>query len=46
MTTLKRIEDNIIGKKYKPGIEFHFIVAVPETEVSKYALLAEHDGEN
>lgn len=46
MTTLKRIEDNIIGKKYKPGIEFHFIVAVPETEVSEYALLVEHDGEN
>jgi len=42
-----QIEDKIVGKKYKPDIEFCFAIAYPEkTNKCGYALLMEHDGLN
>ncbi len=46
MTAIKNISDSLVGQKYKPGIRFHFSIAVPETDVEEYALLIEHDGQN
>lgn len=40
------MEGSCIGKRYKPGIEFSFRLAVPCAAVDAFALLIEHDGEN
>jgi hypothetical protein len=46
MTTIRNINDTLVGQKYKPGMKFDFSIAVPETSVDEYALLVEHDGQN
>ena len=44
--TIRRIQDILIGRNYKPGIKFEFSIAIPEANVDEYALLVEHDREN
>ena len=46
MTAIKSIQCTLVGRKYKPGILFDVVVAVPEANVDEYALLIEHDGQN
>jgi len=46
MTAIKTIQDTFVGRKYKPGMEFDVMIAVPESDVDEYALLIEHDGQN
>lgn len=46
MTTIKNIQDVLVGQHYKPGISFNLFIAVPEITVDEYALLVEHDGQN
>lgn len=46
MTDLKYIEGSLVGKNYKPGIEFRFCLAIPCVDAESYALLIEHDGQN
>ena len=46
MTTIRNIQDALVGHNYKPGINFDFFIAVPEVNVDEYALLVEHDGQN
>jgi hypothetical protein len=46
MNAIKYIEDSLVGKIYKPDMEFRFRLAIPCVEVSEYALLVEHDGQN
>ena len=45
MTKLQYIDGSLIGKKYKPGIEFVFHLAVPCVECDEFALFLEHDGQ-
>ena len=46
MTAIKSIQCTLVGRKYKPGILFDVVIAVPEANVDEYALLIEHDGQN
>lgn len=46
MTNIKYVEGSLIGKEYKPGIEFEFRLAIPCIAVESFALLIEHDGQN
>lgn len=46
MTTIKTVQDTFTGRKYKPGMKFDVVIAVPEADVDEYALLVEHDGQN
>ena len=40
---IKIIKGNIVGEKYKSGMEFSFELAIPMVNCDKYALLLEHD---
>ena len=46
MVNLRYYEGSLVGKRYKPGLEFVFKVAVPDIECDEFALLVEHDGQN
>ena len=46
MTKLTRIDDSLIGSKFKPGMRFRFQLAIPCVETEGFAMLIEHDGPN
>ena len=46
MRQIQYFEGSLVGKKYKPGIDFSFRIAVPCVAVENYALLIEHDQQN
>ncbi len=46
MTEIKYIEGSLVGKDYKPNMEFRFSLAVPCVTADNFALLIEHDGLN
>lgn len=45
MTKIKYLEGSLVGKKYKPYIEFEFCLAIPCIEIEEFALLIDHDGQ-
>lgn len=46
MTNIKIIQGSLVGTRYKPDIQFDFVISIPEKNVEEYALLIEHDGQN
>ena len=46
MTDIKTIIGELTGIKYKPGLRFEYIIAIPAVDTEEYALLVEHDGQN
>ena len=46
MTEIITYEGNLTGKKYKPGIDFKFVLSVPDVGERELALMIEHDGPN
>lgn len=46
MTEIKYFEGVLVGKQYKPGIEFAYNAAVPCVENDEFAYIIEHDGQN
>ncbi len=45
MTELTYIEGNLVGRTYKPGVDYAYQIAVPKVECEEFALLIEHDGQ-
>ena len=46
MSDIKTIEGSLRGKRYKPDMQFDFVISIPEKEVGEYALLVNHDGQS
>ena len=46
MSEVKVIQGSLTGKKFKPDIQYDFIISIPEKGVDEFALLIEHDGPN
>ena len=46
MSDIKTIEGSLRGKRYKPDMQFDFVISIPEKEVGEYALLVDHDGQS
>jgi len=46
MTEIKYIDGALVGKRYKPDMEFRFSLAIPCAEVGEFGLVIEHDGGN
>jgi hypothetical protein len=46
MTEIDYIKGSYVGKKFKPGMEFDYLIAVPKINCEEFAILVEHDGPN
>ena len=46
MTEIRHFDGSLVGKVYKPQMEFPFSVDIPCVEVESFGLMIDHDGPN